>query len=334
MRYSATRYLSTLIAATVLVVSGLVTGSNVALAVRECITGNNANSADLRLTQAPLELTNSSTDPVWTFLKQVTVVNDGPCQVHRATFTDILPEGAANVQFTTTPNSWTLQNLTPNSTGHLVLTLTSTASIGVPGTQLFDITFTLVAADTTSSTDVTDTALITIGGGLTDGDPSNNCSVLGYIGDNGGTVSSGNLKTNTQSCPFASDKSQVEQVTFTPPAVPDPLWFIGNVSIQEDSAPCQPSGFGRCMHFVYNNYPSDFTKVFVINLATITDKGGSYNSVGIFWVEGGISLSSCNGPQPTNPCISDKSKFKIGRATFVRITIEGTDLKDGGYGWQ
>src|SRR5207247_1160396 len=77
---------------------------------------------------------------------------------------------------------------------------------------------------------------------------------------------------------------------------------------------------------------SDFTKVFVMNLAAITAAGSSYSSVGIFWEGVGTfaptSLSSCNGPQATNPCITDKSKFKIGGATFVPITIQATNLRE------
>jgi hypothetical protein len=322
MRFAYRRTLSTVVAATALVISGLLSGSTPALANKDC---NPNQSADVSLTQT---LTNTTpSESSWTFLKEVTAINGGPCHVPAVTFTDVLPSGATAVNIVTSPNSWSCPP-TP-ATGTLVCT--STASMGVPGTQTFDITFTM--APTTGN--VTDAAYITTSG-VRDPLLLNNCSIVGYVGSGGGTVGTGNTQTGTETCGFLdpTSSSQVEQVTF--------VGFAGGVQITERAASCAGPGrigIGRCTDFFYQG-SSDFTKVFVMNLAAITAAGSSYSSVGLFW-EGfpslgfpATTLSSCNGPQATNPCITDKSKFKNGGATFVRLTIQGTNIPDGGYGWQ
>jgi hypothetical protein len=321
MRLPYMRTLSTVVAATALVISGLLSGSTPALANKDC---NPSQSADVSITQT---LTNTTPDDTssWTFLKEVTAINGGPCHVPAVTFTDILPSGATAVSIVTSPNSWSCP-ATP-ATGTLVCT--STASMGVPGTQTFDITFTMAP----SAGNVTDTAYI-VASGVRDDRLLNNCSIVGYVGSGGGTVGTGNTQTGTESCGFLdpTSSSQVEQVTFA--------GFAGLVGINERTTPCAATGrvgIGRCIDFTYQG-SSDFTKVFVMNLAAITAAGSSYNSVGIFWEGIGAfaptTLSTCNGPRATNPCITDKSKFKIGGATFVRIAIQGTNIPDGGYGWQ
>jgi hypothetical protein len=70
-----------------------------------------------------------------------------------------------------------------------------------------------------------------------------------------------------------------------------------------------------------------------MNLAAITAAGETYGSAAIFWVEGNTILSACNANPATNPCVTDKTKFRIGGATFVQITIRGTNIPDSGYGW-
>lgn len=321
MRLASTRTLSTLVIATALVVAGLLSGSTPALANKDC---NPSQSADVSLTQTLTNTTPNDTSS-WTFLKEVTAINGGPCHVPAVTFTDVLPSGATAMSIVTSPSSWSCP-ATP-ATGTLVCT--STASMGVPGTQTFDITFTM--APTTGN--VTDAAYITTSG-VKDPLLLNNCSIVGYVGSGGGTVGTGNTQTGTETCGFLdpTSSSQVEEVTF--------VGFAGGVQINERATPCAAPGrigIGRCTDFFYQG-SSDFTKVFVMNLAAITAAGSSYNSVGLFW-EGAlgfpaISLSTCNGQQPTNPCITDKSKFKIGGATFVRLTIRGIGIPDGGYGWQ
>lgn len=320
MRKAAIRSFLTFIGTTTLVISGLLTGSTPALANRDC---NPSQTADVSITQT---LTNTTpNDSTWTFVQEVTAVNGGPCHVPGSTFTDILPSGATAVSIVTSPNSWQCPATPVTGT----ISCTSTASMGVPGTQTFDITFTMAA----TTGNVTNVAYIVVNG-VKDQPLLNNCSIVGYVGSGGGTVGTGNTQTGAESCAFLdpTSSSQVEQVTFA--------GFAGNVQIVERGASCAAPGrvgIGRCTDFFYQG-TSDFTKVFVMNLAAITAAGSSYNSVGLFW-EGApgfpaITLSLCNGSQPTNPCITDRSKFKIGGATFVRLTIQGTGIPDGGYGWQ
>src|SRR6266508_4955624 len=183
------RRLAVLATVAVLVATALVLETRPALANPDC--DQTARSADLSLTQT-IALTGYAPNGDWLISKHVVSRNDGPCQVHDATFVDVAAAGSTVLSASTNPAGWTC------TIGGTTVTCVSTASVGVPGLTDFFIDLQIPPV-TSASTDVTDAASIATTD-ATDPNPANNRSFGGIVGEFGGTVSTGS-PTGTANCP-------------------------------------------------------------------------------------------------------------------------------------
>ncbi len=314
MSRSVVRQLWSVVAATLLVASGLAMSASPALANAGCDQMH--RMADIELTQT-LTLTGYATNGDWLISKHAISENLGPCNIHEVTFTDTLPPTATLIPpVTTNPAGWTCSNTASS------VTCVSTASVGVPGLTHFYINYSMPPV-TDPNANVTDAPSVAVSGDVTDPNPANNAAFAGVVGTFGGTVTTG-TPTEPQSCP--NPACQFEQIKM--PGVASPR----AVSIQELNSPCTGTGIGRCVVMDSGTTGDWQYKTFIINLAAVTAARASYGSVSLVHSDDLANFTevpSCSKGQPDlDPCIVEFTKFKVGNATFLKI-VARTKNDDG-----
>jgi hypothetical protein len=313
MRRSVVGQLLSMVAATVLVASGLAISANPALARADCDQMNRI--ADIELTQT-LTFNGYAANGDWLISKHALSENFGPCNIHEVTFTDTLPPTATLIPpVTTNPAGWTCSTTTTS------VTCVSTASVGVPGLTDFYINYSMPPV-TNAAANVTDVASVAVSGDVTDPNPANNSAFAGVVGASGGTVSTGDPTGSNCQNPAC----QFEQIKM--PGVASPR----AVSIQELNSPCTTTGIGRCVVMDSGTTADWQYKTFIINLAAVTAAGVSYGGVSLVHsndLANFTDVPSCSKGQPDlDPCIVEFTKFKVGNATFLKI-VARTKNDDG-----
>jgi hypothetical protein len=314
MNRSVVRQLMSLVAAAVMVVSGMAIGASPALARADCDQMNRLADIEIRQT---LTLTGYASNGDWLLSKHAISENFGPCNIHEVTFTDQLPPSATLIPpVSTNPAGWTC------SYAGTTVTCVSTASVGVPGFTDFYINYSMPPV-TDPNTNVTDAASVAVSGDVTDPNPANNAAFAGVVGGFGGTVSTGNA-TGSQNC--ANPACQFEQIKM--PGVASPR----AVSIQELNSPCTATGIGRCVAMDSGTTADWQYKTFIINLAAVTAAGVSYGAVSLVHsndLANFTDVPMCSRGQPDlDPCIVEFTKVKVGNATFLKI-VARTKNDDG-----
>ncbi len=314
MSRSLARQLWSVVAATVLVASGLAINASPALANADCDQMNRL--ADIEITQT-LTFAGYASNGDWLISKHAISENRGPCNLHEVTFTDQLPPSATLIPpVSTNPAGWTC------SYAGTTVTCVSTASVGVPGFTHFYINYSMPPV-LDPNTNVTDAASVAVSGDVTDPNLANNAQFAGVIGAFGGTVTTGD-PTGSQNCP--NPACQFEQIKM--PGVASPR----AVSIQELNSPCTGTGIGRCIVMDSGTTGDWQYKTFIINLAAVTAAGASYGSVSLVHshdLANFTEVPSCSKGQPDlDPCIVEFTKFKVGNATFLKI-VARTKNDDG-----
>lgn len=314
MSRSVVRQLWSVVAATVLVASGLAISASPALANADCDQMNRI--ADIELTQT-LTFNGYATNGDWLISKHAISENLGPCNIHEVIFTDTLPPTATLIPpVTTNPAGWTCSYTAP------VVTCVSTASVGVPGLTDFYMNYSMRPV-TDPNANVTDAASVAVSGDVTDPNLANNAAFAGIVGPGGGTVTTGS-PSGSQGCP--NPACQFEQMTI--PSVASPR----AVSIQELNSPCTGTGIGRCIVMDSGTTTDWQYKTFIINLAAVTAAGASYGSVGLVHSDDLVNFTdvpNCSKQQPDlDPCIVEFTKFKVGNMTLLKI-VARTKHDDG-----
>jgi hypothetical protein len=279
-----------------------------ALAKAACNNGGPgvAGTADIALVQSVSALTNGN------YLDHLNVTNYGPCNVPNAGLLVTLP--GALVRSSSNPNSWTCAGTTS-------VTCSETSTIGVPGTADIYLEYAAVAglisacAATFTGAPSCDPA----GGPVPDVNPGNNTSQVAaaLLGANGTLTYGLNGNPSPRSNP-ANNFDHTTSVTLAnggvvniyqaggcPPGVPN--CFLGTATI----------------NFTNVNGAKTWTLSF---LASLTGKSLSkitiWNSVG-----GGAfsALTNCNGKNPTDPCVQDRSRSTNADGdTVFTIVVVGT----------
>ena len=313
MRHSVLRQLLSVVAATVLVASGLAISASPALARADCDQMNRI--ADIELTQT-LTFSGYAANGDWLISKHALSQNFGPCNIHEVTFTDTLPPTATLIPpVTTNPAGWTCSTTTTS------VTCVSTASVGVPGLTDFYINYSMPPV-TNAAANVTYVASVSVSCDVTYPNPANNSAFAGVVGASGGTVTTGDPTGSNCQNPAC----QFEQIKM--PGVASPR----AVSIQELNSPCTASGIGRCVVMDSGTTADWQYKTFIINLAAVTAAGVSYGGVSLVHsndLANFTEVPSCSKAQPDlDPCIVEFTKFKVGNATFLKI-VARTKNDDG-----
>jgi hypothetical protein len=313
MSRAVVRQLWSVVAAMVLVASGLAINASPALANAGCDQMD--RMADIELTQT-LTFNGYAANGDWLVSKHAISENLGPCNIHEVTFTDTLPPTATLIPpVTTNPAGWTCSNTATT------VTCVSTASVGVPGLTDFYINYSMPPV-TDANANVTDAASVAVSGDVTDPDFANNAAFAGVVGAFGGTVTTGTPSGSNCSNPFC----QFEQIKM--PGVASPR----AVSIQELKSPCTGTGIGRCVVMDSGTTADWQYKTFIINLAAVTAAGVSYGGVSLVHSDDLANFTevpNCSKGQPDlDPCIVEFTKLKVGNTTLLKI-VARTKNDDG-----